>query len=67
MAMPCPNCKQALGLTLEFIIKHPVMQCPHCRTVLNFSGNTESAKEYLEGFKELEKLRDKYSKIATFS
>lgn len=67
MAMPCPNCKQPLGLTLEFIIKHPVMQCPHCTTVLNFSGNTESAKEYLQGFKELQKLRDKYSKIATFS
>lgn len=66
MALPCPSCRNPLGLTLEFIIKHPIMQCPHCKTVMNFSGNKESAEEFLSGFKELERLKKKYSKIATF-
>ena len=66
MALPCPSCKNPLGLTLEFIIKHPIMQCPHCKTVMNFSGNKQSAEEYLKGFKEIEELRKKYSKIASF-
>jgi uncharacterized protein YbaR (Trm112 family) len=66
MAIPCPSCRNPLGLTLDFIIKHPIMQCPHCKTVMNFSGNKESAEEYLKGFKELEALKKKYSKIASF-
>ena len=67
MAMPCPSCRGPLGLTLDFIIRNPIMQCPHCKIVLDFSGNRETAQEYLNGFKELEKLKKKFSKVAKFN
>jgi uncharacterized protein YbaR (Trm112 family) len=41
MALPCPNCKTPIGLTLDFIVKNPVSVCPSCKTVFNFAVSEE--------------------------
>ena len=41
MALPCPACKKQIGLTLEFIIKHPIVVCPYCDVIMDFTVNEE--------------------------
>jgi uncharacterized protein YbaR (Trm112 family) len=55
MSLPCPMCKTPLGLTLEFIIKHPVSACPRCETVLDFTVNEDIKKSYNEAMGEKKK------------
>ena len=64
--IPCPNCKNSLGMDLTFIVKNPISQCPHCLVVLDFSGNKDIMKEYKNVLKEIEQIKKK-SKGVTFS
>jgi uncharacterized protein YbaR (Trm112 family) len=66
MALPCPACKQPLGLTLEFIFKHPVSACPHCETVLDFTVNDEIKEKYKEALIEIEKIKKEYQGVVKF-
>ena len=65
--IPCPSCKQSIGLTLDFIMKHPKMQCPHCKTVMNFEVSEEIKLKMQKGLREIEEIKKKYSKLAKFS
>jgi uncharacterized protein YbaR (Trm112 family) len=67
MAFPCPTCKNPLGLTLEFIIKHPICVCPHCNTSFNFTVNEEIKKTFNETISEIEKIKRQYSGMVKFS
>tara|TARA_Y100000996_G_C22453067_1_gene614669 strand:- start:719 stop:925 length:207 start_codon:yes stop_codon:yes gene_type:complete len=64
--MPCPSCKKPLGLTFEFIQKNPIMQCPHCKTVMNFSVSPEIEKKMKEGLAEIERIKKKYKGMVKF-
>ena len=66
MPAPCPSCKQPLGLDLHFIIKNPVMQCPHCKTVMKWDVNKDIQKELNGVLNELQDIKKKYKGIATF-
>ena len=66
MAIPCPSCKQLLGLTIDFIMKHPVSQCPYCATVMNFKPDTNIVNEYKDALNQIKSIQDKYKKIAKF-
>lgn len=66
MAMPCPSCKAPLGLTLDFIIKNPVSQCPHCKAVMNFKASKVATDDLKKGLRQIEDLKKKYSDIAKF-
>ena len=64
--LPCPYCKNPLALTLDFIVKHPAVQCPHCQTILNFKVDKEATEKMKKGLREIEDMKKKYSKIAKF-
>jgi hypothetical protein len=66
MALPCPMCKTPLGLTLEFIIKHPVSACPSCKTVLDFTVNEDIKKSYNEAMGEIKKIKNQYKGMVKF-
>ena len=66
MAMPCPSCKAPLGLTLDFIIKNPVSQCPHGKAVMNFKASKVATDDLKKGLRQIEDLKKKYSHIAKF-
>jgi hypothetical protein len=66
MALPCPMCKNPLGLTLEFIIKHPISACPHCKTILDFTVNEEIKKTYTDAMDEINKIKKKYNGVVKF-
>ena len=57
MALPCPACKKPIGLTLEFIIKHPVSACPHCDVIMDFTVNEEIKKSFTEAISEIDKIK----------
>jgi hypothetical protein len=59
-------CKTPLGLTLEFIIKHPVSSCPRCETVLDFTVNEDIKKSYNEAMNEIKKIKTRYKGMAKF-
>ena len=67
MALPCPNCKQPIGLTLEFIIKHPVSACPHCEVIMDFTINEEIKKSFTEAISEIDKIKKQYKGMVKFS
>lgn len=67
MPLPCPSCGQPLGLKLDFLVKHPAVQCPYCKSVLKFNIDKESTAKMEKGLKELEDLKKKYENIAKFS
>jgi transcription initiation factor IIE alpha subunit len=66
MALPCPACKQPLGLNLQFIINNPVSVCPGCGIVLDFSVNEEVRNRFNEAMTEINKIKSRYKKIAKF-
>ena len=67
MALPCPACKQPIGLTLEFIIKHPVSACPHCQVIMDFTVNEEIKKSFTEAISEIDKIKKQYKGMVKFS
>ena len=66
MAIPCPSCRQPLGLTIDFIMKHPVSQCPYCLTVMDFKPDTKIVGEYKSALKQIEDIQKKYKNVAKF-
>jgi hypothetical protein len=67
MALPCPACKQPIGLTLEFIIKHPISACPHCDVIMDFTVNEEIKKSFNEAISEIDKIKKQYKGMVKFS
>ena len=67
MALPCPSCRQPIGLTLEFIIKHPVSACPHCDVIMDFTVNEEIKKSFTEAISEIDKIKKQYKGMVKFS
>jgi hypothetical protein len=67
MSFPCPTCKNPLGLTLEFIIKHPICLCPNCGTSFNFTVNDDIKKTYRETMSEINDIKNKHKAIAKFN
>jgi hypothetical protein len=67
MALPCPACKQPIGLTLEFIIKHPVSGCPHCGIIMDFTVNEEIKRSFNEAISEIDKIKKQYKGMVKFS
>ncbi|MDA9030111.1 hypothetical protein N9H59_03315 [Flavobacteriaceae bacterium] len=65
--MPCLYCKKPLGLTLEFIQKNPVSQCPHCKTTFNFATSIDVMGRFNEVQREMEEIKNKYKSIAKFN
>ena len=49
MAFPCPSCGNPLGLTIEHIMKHDQMACPHCFAILSFKVKEETTKRMKKG------------------
>jgi hypothetical protein len=67
MALPCPACKQPIGLTLQFIIKHPVSACPHCDVIMDFTVNEEIKKSFTEAISEIDNIKKQYKGMVKFS
>ena len=67
MALPCPACKNPIGLTLEFIIKHPISACPHCDVIMDFTVNEEIKKSFTEAISEIDKIKKQYKGMVKFS
>ena len=67
MALPCPACKKPIGLTLEFIIKHPVSGCPHCGIIMDFTVNEEIKRSFTEAVSEIAKIKKQYKGMVKFS
>ena len=67
MALFCPVCKKPIGLTLEFIIKHPVSACPHCQVIMDFTVNEEIKKSFNEAISEIDKIKKQYKGMVKFS
>ena len=67
MALPCPACKKPIGLTLEFIIKHPMVVCPYCEVIMDFSVNEEIKKSFTEAVSEIDKIKKQYKGTVKFS
>ena len=57
---------QPLGLTIEFIMAHPVSQCPYCEVILNFKADETVVFEYREALAQIKSIQEKYKKIAKF-
>ena len=60
MAMPCLSCGQDIGLDLDFIVKNPTSQCPHCNIIMNFNVSPELKKEYREVTNQINKIKKQY-------
>ena len=67
MALPCPACKQPIGLTLQFIIKHPISACPHCDVIMDFTVNEEIKKSFTEAILEIDNIKKQYKGMVKFS
>lgn len=66
MPLPCPSCKQQLGVDLLFLMKHPISQCPHCKAVMNFEVPDDVKQQVAAAFKNIEEIKAEYKDIATF-
>ena len=66
MALPCPGCGKPLGLTIEFIMKNPISQCPYCDVIMNFKADNKVVEEYKDSLNQIKAIQDKYKKIAKF-
>lgn len=60
MAMPCLSCGQDIGLDLDFIVKNPTSQCPHCKVIMSFNVSPELKKEYREVTNQINKIKKQY-------
>ena len=65
--VPCPSCKNPIGLTLEFIIRNPITVCPHCRTVMNFEVNDEIKEQLNTAVNEINSIKNKYKGTVKFN
>ena len=66
MALPCPGCQQPIGLTIDFIVKNPISQCPFCGVIMNFKADPKVVSEYKEAIDQIKSIQEKYKKIAKF-
>ena len=66
MPLPCPSCKQQLGVDLLFLMKHPISQCPHCKAVMNFDVPDDVKQQVAAAFHNIEQIKAEYKDIATF-
>lgn len=66
MALPCPGCTNPIDLTIEFIMKNPVSQCPYCGVIMNFKADTKVVDEYRDALKQIKNIQEKYKGIAKF-
>jgi hypothetical protein len=66
MALPCPSCRQPLGLSLQFIIKNPVSACPYCQTIFNFDVGSDIKRKFTDTIKQIDKIKSRYKNIANF-
>ena len=64
--VPCPACRQPLGLTLQFIIQNPKMACPYCKTVMDFKVNDEIKQQLNSTLAEIEKIKSEYKGTVKF-
>ena len=64
--VPCPSCKNPIGLTLEFIINNPKMVCPHCKTIMNFEVNEEIKQQLNSTLAEIDKIKSEYKGTVKF-
>lgn len=55
--IPCPICRNPLGLTIEFIMENPTSKCPSCETVLTFPRNEKLYNQFKEAMAEIEKYK----------
>jgi len=47
-------------------MKHPVAQCPHCKSVMEFDVPDDVKKQVAAAFKNIEDIKAEYKDIATF-
>jgi phage FluMu protein Com len=66
MAIPCPMCKEPLGLDLKFILNNPKSGCPHCGTIFNFKINEEIKTSFYSAIKEIESVKKSYQGTVEF-
>ena len=66
MALPCPGCQQPIGLTIDFIVKNPISQCPFCGVIMNFKADSKVVDDYKEAINQIQIIQEKYKKIAKF-
>lgn len=66
-SMPCPACKQPLGLTLEFISKHPMCMCPNCQTMFNFEVGDDIKKSLDKALSDIDKIKKQYKGMVKFN
>jgi phage FluMu protein Com len=59
--VPCPYCKEIIGLDLGFIINNPVSKCPHCETVMKFKIDNEITEKYKKVLSDIEAIKKQYS------
>lgn len=57
---------QPLGLTIEFIMAHPVSQCPYCAVILNFKADKKVVSEYRDALNQIKSIQEKYKRVAKF-
>jgi len=65
--VPCPSCRNPIGLTLEFIIRNPRMVCPHCETIMNFDVNDDIKKQLGDALTEIDSIKSKYKGTVKFN
>lgn len=63
MGLPCPSCRNPIGLDLGFIIRNPVSRCPHCDVIMEFNVNERISKEYKEVLNEIENIKKEYKGV----
>jgi hypothetical protein len=67
MALPCPGCRQPLGMDITFIIKNPVSICPHCGVIMNFKADGKVVDDYKKALNDIEGIKNRYKGVATFA
>lgn len=65
--LPCPVCGSPLGLSLDFILKHPISACPGCKTVFNFDVEDEVKGKMNAALNDIEKIKKRYQGLVTFN
>lgn len=66
MPLPCPGCRQPLGIDLNFIVKNPISVCPHCGVIMNFTADSNVVSDYRKALNDIESIKDRYKGIAKF-
>ena len=66
MALPCPGCREPLGMDITFIVKNPVSICPYCGVLMNFKADGKVVEDYRKALADIEDVKTKYKGVATF-